>query len=250
MSFKVVILAGGKGTRIKSVLGNIPKILAPINKKAFLDYLISWIKSWKICLEKDIILSTGIGHNEVKNYCDKYGYQIKCVEEKKLLGTFGAIVNVARKNFANHYLIMNGDTIFKANLKEISTIYFSSKEDIPLIILKRNSIDKELNRYGGYIETNGGWIYTTEKSDFISLGAFFISYENLKKRWMKITSQNLDDFTLDSNIKEGFSIDKDCFGREAIKAINLGNNIPFIDIGIPRDLKRGQDLIPEILGDI
>ena len=102
MSFKVIILAGGKGTRIKSVLGKIPKILAPINKKTFLDYLIVWIKSWNICLERDIILSTGVGHQAVKEHCKVRGYQIKCIKEEKPLGTFGAIINVARSNFANH----------------------------------------------------------------------------------------------------------------------------------------------------
>jgi len=121
MSFKVIILAGGKGTRIKSVLGMTPKILAPINKKTFLDYLIVWIKSWNICLEKDIILSTGVGHNAVKKHCNKNGYQIKCIEEKKPLGTFGAIINVTRSNFANHYLIINGDTVFDANLNITNT---------------------------------------------------------------------------------------------------------------------------------
>ena len=137
MSFKVIILAGGKGTRIKSVLGNIPKILAPINKITFLDYLIVWIKSWNICLEKDIILSTGVGHKAVKEHCKVKEYQIKCIEEKTPLGTFGAIINVARSNFAKHYLIINGDTVFDANFKKISDIYFSSKNtNTPLLSLK------------------------------------------------------------------------------------------------------------------
>ena len=157
---------------------------------------------------------------------------------------------MARTNFAKHYLIINGDTIFEANLKEISRIYFSSKDYAPLIILKRTSLEKNNNRYGGYKETKDGWIYTNEETEFFSLGAFFISYKNLKKRWLLTASQNLDEFEKDSFIKEGFSIDKDCFGREGINAINVGSNIPFIDIGLPNDLERGQDLIPKMLGDI
>ena len=251
MSFKVIILAGGKGTRIKSVLGKIPKILAPINKKTFLDYLIIWIKSWNICLERDIILSTGVGHHAVKEHCKLKEYQIKCVEEKKQLGTFGAIINVARSNFADHYLIINGDTVFDANFKEISNIYFSSRKYCkPLIILKRNSFDNKFNRYGGYKKTKDGWIFTNEKSDFFSLGAFFISFENLKKRWFKTASQNIDDLKIDSTIKEGFSIDKDCFGEESINAINIEDDILFIDIGIPSDLEKGKDLIPKFIDDI
>ena len=249
MSFKVIILAGGKGTRIKSVLGKIPKILAPINKKTFLDYLIVWIKSWNICLERDIILSTGVGHQAVKEHCKVRGYQIKCIKEEKPLGTFGAIINVARSNFANHYLIINGDTVFNANLKKISNIYFSSKNyNTPLIILKRTSFHNEINRYGGYKKIKDGWIFTNEKSEFFSLGAFFISYENLKKRWLKTASQNIDELEIDSCIKDGFSIDKDCFGRDPINAINLKDDILFIDIGVPSDLEIGKDLIPKIIG--
>tara|TARA_B100001287_G_C22589178_1_gene484771 strand:+ start:147 stop:914 length:768 start_codon:yes stop_codon:yes gene_type:complete len=248
MRLKVIILAGGKGTRIKSVLGKIPKILAPINKKTFLDYLIVWIKSWDICAEKDIILSTGVGHNAVKEHCDINRYQIKCIEEKKPLGTFGAIINVARSNFANHYLIINGDTVFDANLKKISNIYFSSRDHkTPLIILKRNSLDKKFNRYGGYKKIKEGWIFTSEKSESFSLGAFFISFENLKKRWLKTASQNIDELEIDSSIKEGFSIDKDCFGKDAINAINLEEDTLFIDIGIPSDLEKGRALIPKII---
>ena len=45
MSLKIIILAGGKGSRIKSVLNNTPKILAPIAGKNFLDWLLVWIDS-------------------------------------------------------------------------------------------------------------------------------------------------------------------------------------------------------------
>ena len=250
MIFKVIILAGGKGTRIKPVLGNIPKILAPINKKTFLDYLIVWIKSWNICLERDIILSTGVGHKAIKEHCKVKEYQIKCIEEKPPLGTFGAIINVARSNFANHYLIINGDTVFDANLKKISDIYFSPKNtNTPLIILKRTSFDNNINRYGGYKKIKDGWIFTNEKSEFFSLGAFFISFENLKQRWLKTASQNIDELEIDSPIKKGFSIDQDCFGKDPINAINLKDDILFIDIGIPSDLEKGKDLIPKIIGD-
>ena len=250
MIFKVIILAGGKGTRIKPVLGNIPKILAPINKKTFLDYLIVWIKSWNICLERDIILSTGVGHKAIREHCKVKEYQIKCIEEKPPLGTFGAIINVARSNFANHYLIINGDTVFDANLKKISDIYFSPKNtNTPLIILKRASTNSKINRYGGYKKTKDGWIFTNEKSDFFSLGAFFISFKNLKERWLKTASQNIDELEIDSSIKKGFSIDKDCFGKDPVNAINLKDDILFIDIGIPSDLEKGKDLIPKIIGD-
>ena len=46
--------------------------------------------------------------------------------------------------------------------------------------------------------------------------AFFISFRNLKERWLKTASQNIDEIEIDSSIKKGFSIDKDCFGKDLL----------------------------------
>ena len=51
MSLKIIILAGGKGTRISPIIGNTPKILASVAGKPFLDWFLIWIKNWK--LEQD-----------------------------------------------------------------------------------------------------------------------------------------------------------------------------------------------------
>ena len=88
-----------------------------------------------------------------------------------------------------------------------------------------------------------------ERWKLFSLGAFFISFENLKQRWLKTASQNIDELEIDSSIKKGFSIDKDCFGKDPINAINLKDDILFIDIGVPSDLEKGKDVIPKIIGD-
>ena len=54
MTLNIIILAGGKGTRIKPVLKTIPKILAPIAGKPFLYWLLLWIDSWKLKISKKI----------------------------------------------------------------------------------------------------------------------------------------------------------------------------------------------------
>ena len=95
MSLSIVVLAGGKGTRIKSVLGNTPKILARIAEKPFLDWSLAWIKNWELDINHKIILSTGVGHKKVENYCKENNYEVSCIDEIKPLGTFGAIANVA-----------------------------------------------------------------------------------------------------------------------------------------------------------
>lgn len=239
MSLSIVVLAGGKGTRIKPILGNTPKILAPIGGKTFLDWLLQWIYNWKLDANK-IILSTGIGHQEVENYCKKNNYNIMCIDEIKPLGTFGAIANVASKFYSEDYLVLNGDTIFDANFKNLYEKYYENSKK-PTIILKKSFENK---RYGGYKKTDQGWVFTKEKSQFISLGAFFISYENLKKRWAQKTNIPFDAISINKKIAREMFIDSDCFGENPISAVTLKDDIYFLDIGIPSSYSKSQSCIP------
>ena len=101
MVLNIVILAGGKGTRIKSVLKDTPKIMANIAGKPFLEWLLVWIDSWKLEIPKKILLSTCVGHNKIKDYCNERNLEVDCIPEKKPLGTFGALANVASTNISN-----------------------------------------------------------------------------------------------------------------------------------------------------
>ena len=80
MTLSVIILCGGKGTRIKSVLGPIPKVLAPIGDKAFIDYLFKWIESCLISIKHNIILSTCVGHESIQKYVDDKYYMKQAMQ--------------------------------------------------------------------------------------------------------------------------------------------------------------------------
>ena len=162
MVLNVVILAGGKGTRIKSVLKDTPKIMANIAGKPFLEWLLVWIDSWKLEIPKKILLSTCIGHDIIKDYCDKRNLEVDCIPEKKPLGTFGALANVASTNISNEYLVLNGDTIFKANFKKIYQKFKNNIEKKPLLVLKEST---ENTRFGGYEKIDEGWVFAQKNSD-------------------------------------------------------------------------------------
>ena len=174
-------------------------------------------------------------------------YPTLCINEISPLGTFGAIANVSSKYIAKNYIVINGDTIFKANFKRISENYLSKKTEMPLILLKENINN---SRYGGYQETENGWIFSLKKSRYISLGAFFISYDEIKKRWINITSKPFKNEIINQRRNVELMIDKDCFGNNPIAAELLSIKIPFIDIGIPSDYDRAQILIPKIMQNI
>ena len=164
MALKIIILAGGKGTRIKKVLKNTPKIMAPILGKPFLDWLILWIRSWQLNDKIDINISTCIGHEIIEDYCKSKNISIKCIAEKRPLGTFGALANVASNCYSENYLVLNGDTLFDANIKKIYENYKIKINKKPLMILKKNN---DNSRYGGYKRDNNGWIFQGKKQFYI-----------------------------------------------------------------------------------
>ena len=247
MSLKIIILAGGKGTRISPVIGDTPKILALVAGKPFLEWVILWIKKWKLEFDYEILISTCIGHKKVKDYCLRKKHNIQCVREDEPLGTFGAIANVASKHYSKNYLVLNGDTIFKANFQKIFKIFLNQSEDLPLLILKETLTN---DRYGGYEHKEHGWVFSNENSKFISMGAFFISYKSLKERWLKRTSINFTTSSINEYKTQELMIDKDCFGENPINVFKLGFNIPFLDIGIPNSYNQSQTYIPKIFGEM
>ena len=247
MSLKIIILAGGKGTRIRSVIGNTPKILASVAGKPFLEWFLTWINDWKLKVDFEILISTCIGHEQINDYCLKKNYNIKCIKEERPLGTFGAIANVASQYYSKDYLVLNGDTIFKADFNMIFNSFKKQKENLPLIILKESTTNE---RYGGYENTNAGWIFSNKRTSYISMGAFFISYKSIKERWLKKTSINFDTLAINKQSLGELMIDKDCFGEDPIQAITLKNNIPFLDIGIPSSYNSSQTYIPKLVNEM
>ena len=81
------------------------------------------------------------------------------------------------------------------------------------------------------------------------MGAFFISHKSIKKRWIKKTSINFDNVSINQQTLGELMIDKDCFGDNPIQAVTLENTIPFLDIGIPSSYDVSQTYIPKLVND-
>ena len=112
MKFKridVVILAGGKGSRIKKYLNLLPKPMIPINGRNFLSYLIQRLciynvrKIYILCgYRADPIIKKY--HNKIINFVP-----IVCVKEKKAMGTGGCLHKIFKK-VSKEFILINGDT--------------------------------------------------------------------------------------------------------------------------------------------
>ena len=110
-----VILAGGLGTRLKSVLNDKPKCLAPINGKPFIDILLDY------CIKqgfKRFILCVGYLKEQIIEYLNnRSDCEIIFSEEDEPLGTAGAIKNSEPFIKSDPILIMNGDSFI--NVQDI-----------------------------------------------------------------------------------------------------------------------------------
>ena len=112
---KVVIMAGGKGTRISSVNADVPKPMIPIDGKPILEYQINTL-SLQGC--KDVLLIIGhLGH-VIRNYFgdgSKWGVKISYIEETTPLGTAGALY-LLKDQIEEDFLLINGDIIFDVDI--------------------------------------------------------------------------------------------------------------------------------------
>lgn len=115
MNITAVIMAGGKGTRIREVNSEVPKPMIRILDKPILQYEIETLKKQDIT---DIVLVVGyLGEQIVSYFGDghAYGVNIRYIEEKEPLGTAGSLVYLKGK-VSEDFLLLNGDNIFDVDI--------------------------------------------------------------------------------------------------------------------------------------
>jgi D-glycero-alpha-D-manno-heptose 1-phosphate guanylyltransferase len=115
---------------------------------------------------------------------------------------------------------------------------------VPLLILKKAI---ENNRYGGYSLYKNKWSFTGENCGAISMGAFFISREELEGRFTISTMQNFSTINLEMFSKRNLMNDDDCLSLEPVNGVLLEKDTPFIDIGIRSSFLKAQKFIPNII---
>lgn len=223
---EAIILAGGLGTRLRSIVKDVPKPMADINGKPFLEYIFRYIKHFGI---NKVILAVGYKADIIKNYFGNRfnGISIIYSEEKELLGTGGAIKQAIMFSEVNNVFIINGDTFFDIDLNKVYQFHMRKKAALTIALRyiknadrygiieidEKNTVRKFLEKgekKEGYI--NGG-IYLIDKS-------FFLSFD-LPKR---------------------FSFEKDFLEKnyELCNFYGIPFDTYFVDIGVPEDYERAK----------
>jgi NDP-sugar pyrophosphorylase family protein len=175
---KALILAGGFGTRLKEVISDRPKVMAPVNGKPFLEYIIQLLRRNGF---KEIVISLGYLGDYIRTYFGdgtNFGVKIEYVVEDFPLGTGGALKN-AQSYFKEPFLVVNGDTYLEADLNSFVSFCEESRtlalialakiknasESGLVSLLKSGEIksfkEKPKNGRGGLV--NAGYYFFTPK---------------------------------------------------------------------------------------
>jgi D-glycero-alpha-D-manno-heptose 1-phosphate guanylyltransferase len=231
---EAIILAGGFGTRLRSVITDLPKPMAPVNGKPFLHYLFLYLKHYNI---QKVILSVGYLAEKVetefgKNYL---GIEVDYAYEKEALGTGGGIRLAMEKCSGAHVMVLNGDTFFDVKLDEFFETHLGGSSDATLALRKV----EDASRYGT-IELDGNRIVAFKEKSNVVKGSALINggvYLLRKKTFLGNTEA-----------EKVFSIENDFFAKLAdklwLQAFPCDGY--FIDIGIPEDYERAQSEFKEL----
>ncbi len=228
MLTEAVILAGGFGTRLQSVVSDVPKPIAPINNIPFLNYMFDYLKFFRI---RHVVLSTGYLSEKISDYYkNEYkGITISYTKEETPLGTGGGIRLAIEKCKTNEVLVMNGDSFFDIDLNEYCNKHTEFNSDCSLALRRIENA----SRYGTINLGDNNTIKAFKEKDSIER-------EGLINAGVYILNREL--FLNKTQAEIAFSIEKD-FYEKRINEINIyGFEYEgyFIDIGIPEDYKKAQ----------
>ena len=233
MGTTAIILAGGLGTRLKKVVQDLPKPMALIRGRPFLEYQIDFWISQGVT---KFILSVGyLKQIIIDHFGDSYHTaSINYIVEDEPLGTGGALLFAAQR-LTETFLVLNGDTFFEVNLNNLITFHKKQQAELTLSLFKSN----QLGRYMGVDLADDGKILSLQsggnKLTLLANGGVYLINPSALKR-----------LNYKPHIKSSFENDL------LTKFISLGGGLyglessgKFIDIGVPEDYYRAQKILKD-----
>jgi D-glycero-alpha-D-manno-heptose 1-phosphate guanylyltransferase len=219
-----IILAGGMGTRLQSVLPDLPKCMAPVAGEPFLYHLLQALEPAGF---EHIILSLGYKHDIIEKWISHYptSMKITTVVETTPLGTGGAVKLSLSKATQPDVFVLNGDTFLMPDFRKMLDFHKEKKALATLALKEMHHIE----RYGLVeVDTDSKIVRFLEKqygeSGKINGGVYLIRKDALDE------------------LPEKFSLEKDFFEKTTTSGRLAGFPVNgyFIDIGVPEDYERAQ----------
>ncbi len=223
---EAIILAGGLGTRLRSVVSEVPKCMAPVDGRPFLQYMLEWLSRYDV---SHVVLSVGYLKEVIFSFMDSraWPFEISYAVEEEPLGTGGGIRLALTKCREDRVIVLNGDTFFDVDLDALS---FSAPVTLALKPMRN------FDRYGA-VDWDGELVTGFHEKAACAEGLINGGVYALVRSQL--------DFAF---YPKRFSFEKDLL--EPLSAAHLvAGQVQdgyFIDIGIPEDYARAQRELPEI----
>jgi NDP-sugar pyrophosphorylase family protein len=227
-----VILAGGFGTRIKHLLGDLPKPMAVVNGRPFVEWVVRYLAGQDI---RNVILSTGhfagtvekhFAPQPVKNVC------VTCVPETTPLGTAGGFLNATRgagKNPAA-WLVLNGDSLVVAPLEKL----FSPLDDPRIEGAILGVPMPDASRFGTLSQNAAGDLtgFNEKKPGAGDINAgVYLFRDSVLKKFPAKTPLSFETEVFPALIRRGARLK------------TVLSEAPFLDIGTPESLPQAAEFI-------
>ncbi len=144
-SMDAIILAGGLGTRLRSVVPDHPKPLAPVGGRPFLDILLEQLAGFPEI--RNVVLAVGYRAEAFHNRYfgnRRFGFEIHFSTEQTPLGTGGALLRALEQTATDDVLVLNGDSYVEFDLAELKRTYVDNHASIAMIVREV----EDAGRYG------------------------------------------------------------------------------------------------------
>ncbi len=228
---EAIVLAGGLGTRLKGVISEIPKPMAPIGDKPFLEYVLNYLKAQQI---ERVILAVGYKFEVIQDYFgESYnGIELVYAIENTPMGTGGGIANALKHTNSHEVFLLNGDTFFQVDLHQLCEFHSEHQSDLTLSLKQLNDFD----RYGT-VDLDQGRVTQFKEKKYLKQGAINGGVYVLNR---KIFEQ--------PELGDKFSFEQDIMERcvDSIQIYGISFDGYFIDIGIPEDYAKAQIDLPDL----
>jgi D-glycero-alpha-D-manno-heptose 1-phosphate guanylyltransferase len=228
---EAIVLAGGRGTRLKEVVPDLPKPMAPIGHRPFLEILLAFLARQHF---RRVVLSLGY---KAQCIVDHFGFQFGGMElvyeiEQAALGTGGALRQALTRCESDHVFVFNGDTYLDLEVDEIEAQW--QRNRLPIIVAREIP---DTARYGRLDTAGNRIIRFVEKGvpgpGLINAGCYLFP--------TTITSE--------LPAQETFSLEQDVLAKAVHRSPFqfFRSHGQFIDIGVPEDYARAQVELREVL---
>ncbi len=226
---EAIVLAGGRGTRLQSVIPGQQKVVAQVAGFPFIERVIEQIEVAGI---RRIILAVGYASDQVKQAVSNFefpGVDIVFSEETEPLGTGGAVRNCLPLVSEDNVLILNGDSLVKFPLIEFLNFHHVKTADLSMLLC--NVAD--ISRFGEVILGDDEQILGLREKQGLSVRGWINAGIYAVKKSL-IASMPVGSYSFETDVLSDLT---------NILAFGLRVDAPFLDIGTPVDFSKAADFV-------